>query len=311
MKTRLCVLVAGMSLLAASAFAQVNLQFGKGDDKVSFWNTTVASDVEELDPAGPMAFRVLNEEFWVADSLAGRLLLLDKAGKQKAEVAVHEPGDNRIEDFALITGPKGELTGLLVLCREPAEVLLVAPDGSSKKKLCDGFIQAQTIESAPGGTGFAVADFGKQAMFLYSAAGVLVREVKWEWSGLCFDPAGNICYLRWDEPAKINHLVIETLDGKPVRKTALAVGEHMNPRLWHVSADGECVLTFIPPEGFTGFLGLVRCDPTGKVVKNEKVTPPVVMNRFLEKNPAGDWFLAEADYNRAPDGVLRIAPFSF
>ena len=40
------------------------------------------------------------------------------------------------------------------------------------------------------------------------------------------------------------------------------------------------------------------------------MTPPLVMNRFIDNLDYGDVFVGKANYNEAPNGKLEIIPFN-
>lgn len=309
MKKCLRILALALVLLPLSLSAEIKLPFGKEEGSVSFLNANIDPNIEQLYPAGPKSFRFHGDEFWVADSLAGRLLRLDKAGKLLATLNLFKSGENEIVDFAVVANPKGELSHVLVLGGYPGEVWKVSPDGKEKTRLCKDFLQAEFIDVAPQGT-FAVGDMGKPAIFLFAADGTPIRELLWNRSVFCFDPDGNLCYLTWDPTEKKHRLVSETPDGKQIRDIVLDL-ENSSPRLWSVSKDGEAVVSFTPTGGFDGKDGIALFDVAGKIKKQDMVPPPIEMNRFLAPNPAGGWFLGTGDFGLAPKESFGITDYSF
>ena len=217
--------------------------------------------------------------------------------------------------MAVLKDSSGKLQSLLVISSKEQEIVQIAPDGKIIRKVGGmgnspgKFTQLQLVEAAPDGS-FAAADLGRQVLALFNSEGKFVREVHWEWSGFCFDPEGNICFLRWDDASKVNTLVVETLDGKSVKKQPLEIGPHTNPRLWSVNKDGETLISYIPPEGFKGKYKIALCDAKGKPESVKDLIPPVVMNRYLESDSADGFNLISADFGKAPEGTFRIIPFS-
>lgn len=315
MPTKISMLLIACAMFASAASAEVSLSYGKEDGKLSFMNATLASDVEQLHPEGPQSFRAHNGEFFVADSLAGRIIRLGADGKILAIIPVQEKPEGMIEDFALVLDAAGAVQSILALTSMNQEIVQVGLDGKVLQKLgglgdsAGKFNQFQMIETGPNGL-FAVADVGRQTLTLFAADGKVIREIRWEWSGFCFDPNGNLAYLKWNETEKANHLILETPDGKPVKDIALGLDQHTNPRLWEVSKDGEALVSYTPGDGFKGLLKIALCEASGKPKTVTDFIPPVVLNRFLAPNPKGGYFMVSADYEKAPEGAFTIVDFS-
>jgi len=294
--------------------AEISLPYGEGDGKVAFYNQVNNPDAEELHPIGPLAFRYLDGEFWVLDSLGGKLLRISGEGKIVANIHLPETSKVQVEDFAFVRGKDGKLNSLYLLYAENQEIIQITPEGKLLRKFGGigddpgKFRQFCRIETTSSGA-FCVADRGKQTLTVFSPEARPIREVHWEWSGFCFDPKGSLCRLVWDEDAKVNHLIVETLEGKKEKEILLEIGDHTNPDLLFVDADHEATMLFIPPEGFKGKYKMAICDGKGKPVKVGDLVPPKVMNRFLEKS-GGAFFLAEADFELAPKGSFKIVQFS-
>ncbi|NLI78680.1 MAG: hypothetical protein GX442_19850 [Candidatus Riflebacteria bacterium] len=303
------------ALTAPAALAGVSLPYGTGAGQVSFYNANNHPDAEEPVPLGPLSFRVAGGDFWIADSVAGRIFHVDGQGKVLATLAVPKSGPViLIEDIALIRDAAGKVQGVWALNGGAQEVVRLALDGTVVKKFGTRgdepgtFVQMHRLEVGPDGRLF-IADKGRQKILVFSPEGAFEREVPWQWSGLCLDAAGNLCRLVWDDAAKVNHLVVETPEGKPVKDVVLDLGTHFDPELWFLNDQGEACLTFTPATGFEGTFTFAVCGADGKPVKRAELKPPIAMNRYLDKAETG-LFLGVADYNDPPKGEFKIEAWS-
>ena len=315
MKMKIFLTFALFSFISGAVNGQVSLQYGESEGRVAYSNAKNHPNEEELLPIGPLSFRVHDKEFWVLDSLAGKILRISPAGKLLSTITVTFQPIGMLEDFALVNEPGQKVNSILVLQAESQEIVKIGLDGKILKKIGGRgeepgkFTQFHRIEVSPNGE-IAVSDKAKQTLALLSADGKLIREVHWEWSGFCFDPAGDICRLKWDETLQVNYLLIETPSGKKIKEFALAIGPHTNPDLWFVGKDGEAVLSYIPQEGFKGKYGVAKCDPSGKPIIVQDLVPPIAMNRFFVQAEPGNFFLAAANYDLAPEGSFKIQPYT-
>ena len=311
------IALAVLALAFSPAFPADALVLGYGTEKaqVGFINQNNQPGIEELQPWGPLSFRVHGGEFWVADTVGGRVLHLS-AGAQLLHEFDIGTTSAMIEDIALKLDAAGAVEGVLVLRSDTQEVVLMGLDGKVAKTYGGHgdepgrFLQATFVDVSATGNVF-VADTGRQVLCVFKPDGSVLREMHWEWSGFALDPAGNLARLQWDDQAKIGHLVIETPAGKKINDIGLQIEEHTNPKLWMVGKDGSSLVTYIPPEGFKGEYAWVICDKFGKVTSSGRVKPPVVMNRYLAQDRDGTWYLGVGNYNEAPNGKLTFEKFEF
>lgn len=312
------VFAATLVMMAAASpvvIAQIALPYGTGPGQVAFLNAKIQPDAEELHPLGPQSFRCTTGGFWIADSVAGRLLCLDQAGKILANLPVASGPGGLIEDLALSFSPAGDVSAIYLLDGHTQQILEVAPDGTQRRALggsgdaAGSFLQAELIEVNAAGQIF-VADRARQSLTVFAPTGAVLRDLHWEWSGFCLDPAGNLCRLHWDETAAVTHLIVETPEGKLIRDVVLDIGEHTDPRVWRVNADGEALVSWVPATGFNGAFKIASFAVTGKPLVTGVLTPPVAMNRFLDQTPDGKLIHAVANYEDAPDSSFRLEPFT-
>ena len=99
-------LLFALTFLSISAIAQANtwaLEYGEKEGKLSYYNRKSDPNFAEDSPYGPMSFRVLGDNLWVLDSIAGKLICFDKNGKLlKSIVVPNLEGFKLLEDFALV-----------------------------------------------------------------------------------------------------------------------------------------------------------------------------------------------------------------
>jgi hypothetical protein len=316
MKTLVVLLMAAALCSAAPLEGAWHLGYGDGPDQVGFMNANSAKEFEDPVPFGPLAFRVVNGEAWVADSVRARILVLGQDGKVRLTFAVPTDGPGLLEDLAVATDEAGVVTAVFVLRGHSQEIVEFAPTGDLRRTMggrgdAPGmYIQMHRIEVSKDGHLF-VADKGRQTITVVAPDGTVRREAPWQWSGLAVDAAGNLCRLHWNEDEKQNHLIIETVDGTVVADRVLAIGPHLNPELWWVTPAGEAFVTFTPTTGFEGTFGFFLGDPQGRAKKTGHLKPPRAMNRLIDHAADGTVYLGVADYDEAPHGRLAIEPFPF
>lgn len=300
---------------ASCLLAQVALTYGPGPNQVSFINAKSDPNAEELFPIGPKSFRCAADGFWLVDSLAFRLLRLAPSGEVLTTFAVASGPAGFLEDLAVVSAADGQVSALYLIDGNTQQVIELAADGTLQRTFAGHgdapghFLQAELIEVNAAGQIF-VADRARQTLTIFTSDAQVLRELHWEWSGFCLDPSGNLCRLRWDEEAGVNHLLIETADGQPVRDTILAVGAHTDPRLWRVTAAGEALVSWVPATGFAGAFKIASFDSAGQPVAVGEIVPPASMNRFLDQNAAGELIHVCADLESAPDGVFQLQPLA-
>ncbi|MFZ2955361.1 MAG: hypothetical protein WA705_00495 [Candidatus Ozemobacteraceae bacterium] len=316
---RFFIAVMFVVLVAIPAFSQTELSLAYGDapGKVAFLNSRNNPGVQEPLPWGPMSFRVNGQEFWIADTVAGRIYQLDAKGGVLGTISLPKSGKNAIlEDIALVRDPKGVVSSVWVSDGSAQEAVLYSIAGEKLKtiggrgEMPGKFRQISRIEVGPSGRLYA-SDKGKQLITVFQPDGRVARELPWQWSGFCLDSKEDLYYLKWDDQKKRLHLRAESVDGKSILDETLELPSHTNPELWFITSAGEAFITFTPDGAPIGTLKLARCTLNGKLVGILDIKLPIVMNRYLEPRGAEGVWLGQVDYGKAPDGAFRIIPFKF
>ena len=302
--------------------ADWELSFGKGKGQVGFLNGTVQKPFEEAAPLGPMAFRIYKGQAWVLDSLGGRVLCLDSAGRLLAMLQIAGlPRNSLLEDLALVSGPSGRIESVWV--GDGADGKLRRVRVSDGRILCvvgargntpAAFQQIQQIEAGLGGALF-VGDFGRAAIACFDGAGRFLREIPWSRSGFSIDSEGGISTIDYSE--NIGYIWRGYDSNGTLRKAVhLGFGDFQNPRLWVSTASGGILVSFVPQGGYRGSLRLVEFSRFGQLLNSIHFSPPTAMNRFLdfgEPSAPGKttaFWLARGDFDRAPAGRFSIIRFS-
>ncbi len=313
------LLLTALALLAPlPAPADWALPFGQGKGQVGFLNGSQVKPFEEASPLGPLAFRVLGDQAWVLDSLGGRLLAFDAAGRLTATVAVPGLASNTLlEDFALVPGPDGKpesvwvgdgADGLLRRVKAADGRLLAQTGGAGDRP--GRFGQIRQIEAGPDGAVF-VGDVGRGVVAVFDGDGRFLRELPWQRSGFALDAAGNLGMIDFAE--SVGYLW-RTYDpqGRLIRAVHLGWGDHQNPRVWGLTPEGGPLVSFVPPGGYRGWLRLVAFSGFGRSLEAVQFQPPPSMNRFVDRcgqpvpGKVGPFWLARADFEAAPAGRFAI-----
>ncbi len=302
-------------LSCAVLSAEVSVPYGEGAGKVGFYNDKNHPKSQQFPPLGPLSFRFSGGEFWIADSLGGKLIRMDGKGKILSETPVAlEKGEKlKIEDFAISVDESGKPRSFFALNSMKDEVIEISPAGKvlqrfgKRGKEQGSFIQVNRIEIGPSGKVY-VSDVGRRMILVFSAKGEFIWEKTWERSGFAIDGRDNLCFLSWNRKKKHQSLVRMNHKREARAFVGLSIlPEHMNARLWWIDQNGNALITFTAKKPGKPEFMMVLVDPAGKILHKRGFAPPFAMTRFLE--PTGDGksaWLAAADFSKAPEGTFRI-----
>lgn len=300
------------------------LAYGDEKHKLAFINQNKYPGIEEPIPFGPLSFRVIDNNFWIADSVAGKLVQVNRENKVLAELSVIPENQVKpqkayendpclqvlIEDFAPIKGEYNMLTAILVAESMENRLILVDLDGKIQKVVnIPEFKQLYKIEISAAGTIY-VADKGAQRIFVFDSDLNYLEAMSWEWSGLAVSQQEDVLYrVFFTAETGLLTLVGMNRDKEIVREVELMLPMHLNPELcWVDEEKQECLISYVPDTGFDGKFMLARVSFDGSVIKTTEMKAPIAMNRYIDKYHASTW-VAEADYNSAPKGVFKLKPF--
>lgn len=329
-KTTLLALLLMLSA-SASLMADVAVPYGEGAGQADIINYKKYPKCDDPQPTGPLSFRVVGEDTWVADSVRSKLMKFGKDGKFVSEFNTY-PSDDKafftetikdeklgetklpvllrtIDDFAPVYGEDGKLAAFWVADSCKNMLTKFAVDGTKLAELKHpDFGQLYRVEVGKGGHIF-VADKVARAIFTFDKDGKFLNKVDWEWSGFAVSGADDKLYrLTYDEKTKRNSLVVSTLDGKVLSTTSIQP-LMFDPRLWWVDEEkAECVITYSQPE-FKGFFNIVRVYLDGKTLAEGEMPAPIIMNRIIE-NRNGEVFIGKCNYFDAPEGQFEVVPFT-
>lgn len=327
MRTYSKLLAFMLMFTASNLLADVTIPYGEGSGKADFINNNKYPKIDDPQPTGPLSFRVIGDNVWVADSVGNKLMQFGKDSKLISEFSVlpkdtpaykiEKTEDNDslpilnmiIDDFAPVYNEKGELEAWWVADSCKNKLVKFSVDGKLIGEITNpDFGQLYRVEVGQGGHIF-VADKVAASIFVYDSDGNLLSKQNWEWSGMAVSGADDVLYrLMYDNEAKKNVLVISTVDGKVVSGKPLDVVGMFNPKLWWVDESiGEYVITYSPAE-FKGFYNIVRVGFDGTVKASGEVPAPIIMNRFIEKGANGV-FIGKGNFFEAPNGNFEVVPY--
>ncbi|OGK08822.1 MAG: hypothetical protein A2W80_01580 [Candidatus Riflebacteria bacterium GWC2_50_8] len=297
MSKAIVAVVAMTMLILAPAFAW-QLPFGKDAGTIGIIAPVGAEDF----PVGPASYRVVGDNLWVLDSANGRVLCFDAASKMIKQIAVPSlPKEFIIDDFALQFAGKDAVEPSAIIVVEAMERLIIKFDTDGKELLKikpENLIQLDEIEINSTGQ-FYVGDYANSVIAAFAADGKQLRQVAWQCSGFAVDSDNNLHMIHFED--KIGHFHVKlAADGAELSRIQLGLPEMQNPRLWHVNANGEYLLSFIPPEGDTNSQVLHTYSAAGEILKKVEFKNPYYVKRYLCAGKDSAW-LVDADYSKAPD----------
>lgn len=300
-----------LCVCSVTASAQINIEYGEGSGKVGYFNEKNHPGEEEPYPVGPLAFRLDGEHIWVADSIGAKMLKLDRNSKLVAEFAVvASPAECLIEDFALVKDESGVTRSLWLIDGINKKLVHFDADGNRLGEIVnEALLQPFRVETGRTGHIF-VADKAAQEIILFDNTGKLVTKTNWEWSGFAVAGENDTLFrLFFEKESQTTMLVVQKFGGEIAGEVALELPEHMNPELWWADeATEECIITYTPATGYVGKLVVVRVGFDGKVKATGELTPPYVMNRFIDRQADNDVWLGTANFDEAPQGSFKLSP---
>jgi len=313
--------------LGSISFGQISLAYGEGSEKLAFINENRFPGLEEPVPYGPLSFRISDNHFWVADSVAGKIIKVDFKGKIVREFGALSTAAKKpkpafkndpclqilIEDIAFEKGPYGSVKSVWVSDSFENKLIKIDTTGKILKEIKHpAFIQLSRIEIGQGGHIF-VADKGAQKIFIFDHKYSLIGAVHWEWSGFAVSGADDKLH-RVFFTEESRKLTLVTTDTKNIvlREIELELPIHLNPELWWVDEFNEdFVLTYTPKTGFAGKFVVVKIGFNGKVKQQSEMDAPIAMNRYIEHSDFEKLWIGKANFNEAPEGKFEIVPFKF
>ncbi|HAE37398.1 MAG TPA: hypothetical protein DCG57_02030 [Candidatus Riflebacteria bacterium] len=298
------VAVLAMTILILSpAFASWQLPFGKDAGMVGIIAPVGAEDF----PVGPASYRVVGDNLWVLDSANGRVLCFDATSKLVKQIAVPAlPKEFILDDFALQFASKDAAEPSAIIVVEAMERLIIkfAIDGKELLKIKpDNLIQIDEIDIDSTGQ-FYVGDYANSVIAVFAADGKQLRQLPWQCSGFAIDGDNNLHMIHFED--KVGHFHVKlAAAGAELSRTQLGLPEMQNPRIWNVSANGDYLLSFIPPEGDTNSNVLHTYSAAGEILKKVEFKNPYYVKRYLCAGKESAW-LVDADYSKAPDQPVKF-----
>lgn len=201
------------------------------------WNATVSGGVADGFFQGPMAFLVDQKgNFWVGDSLNGRIIGVSATGKQGREIDLIKVGRKLglATDVALLDMVPTLNGKLLVADANNNALIEVDLRGSARcfapsTQARRNWVQINRIHSDKSGRIY-VEDLPSMKTFVLNADGEFMQTLEGELS-LAVDAAGRAAMLVMDTvDQKLRHVVMSPMHGSPAEKVATLKADE--PIVW-------------------------------------------------------------------------------
>ncbi len=300
--SRVIVAVAAMMMILAPAFSW-ELSFGTEPGKVGIKAPVGAEDF----PVGPASFRVVGDNLWVLDSANGKVLCFDSSSKLIKEVAIPSlPKEWVLDDFALqFSAGSTEPVAIIVVDLMERLVIKFGMDGKELLKIKpDNLIQLDEIQIDSNGQ-FYVGDYANRVIGVFAPDGKQLHQISWQCSGFVIDHENNLHIIHYDEKAGHFHVKLNNGGTTEMARAELGLPEMQNPRIWHVNAKGEYLVSFIPPAGETNSQVLYTYSSAGEILKRVNFNSPYYIKRYLSAGNESAW-LVDAEYGKAPGQSIKF-----
>jgi hypothetical protein len=298
-------------LFSAAAFAQISLDYGTESGQVAFLNQKNTEFFEEPYPLGPLSFKVFAEKFYIADSMGGKILVLNKKNELLESIKfTDKPASMIIEDIALVT-EKGKIKAFWLIDSMTNNLVKVNKKGEKLATIdSENLAQPFRVEISASGRIY-VADKIKRKIFAFEPnSHKLALELPWQWSGMALSPDADVIYrVFYTEESQSSFLVSADKNGTITKEVQLNLGKHFNSELWWVDeSKQEFVMTYSDSAKHVRRFTIARVGFDGEIKGKKELIPPYVMNRYIDKCGNSVW-LGDANYEQAPDGQFKIDTF--
>ncbi|HNS10271.1 MAG TPA: hypothetical protein PKN29_11255 [Candidatus Ozemobacteraceae bacterium] len=297
------VTLMAMFMFAFSSPAFCNWEIPFGQEKAQVGITAPVHD-EDM-PVGPGSYRAHGSDIWVLDSVKGRVLCFGADNKVRQEVALPALGkDFILTDFALQLGENGEVKAVATIDMRAKEIVVAGLDGKEIKRIKAGnMMQLDEIDVDRNGQVY-VGDYAVASIAVFSADGIVLRNIPWQASGFAVDSSNNLHMLNYSEGSG-HALVTIGADGKEVARHEIGMAEMQNPRIWAVKDSGECLVSMVPPSGDPSKQKLMLFSADGKPAGSADFANPYYINRYIAAAKDSIW-LVKADYLKAPGEPVKF-----
>lgn len=305
-------------LLLISVFLMINssvlmagvaLNYGTGSGQFGYINAKTNPGEDIPVPIGPQSFRACENGFWVLDTIGNKLVKVDFNGKILREITYAGPKEKILaEDFYVLNKEDGSLDCIWIIDGYNIRLLQIMPDGKIGKTIeNDKMIQPMEIEIDSNGN-FMISDYGMQKIFVLTKDGGHVSEIAYQWSG--FVPgtqAGTLYRLEFENQTQQLSLIRQTYDNKILASIPLGLSGHYNSHIWWVDEDtNEMLITYKLKATEPGKKCFAVVGLDGKIKSQGVFTVPIAPTRKIVRDSKGKTWLIDADYGKAPDGLLKI-----
>lgn len=301
--SRVIIAVAAMMMILAPAFSW-ELSFGTEPGKVAIKAPVCAEDF----PVGPASFRVVGDNLWVLDSAVGKVLCFDSSSKLIKEIAIPSlPKEWVLDDFALqFSDPNlAEPTAIIVVDLMERLVIKFGMDGKELLRIKPAnLIQLDEIEIDSNGQ-FYVGDYANRVIGVFAPDGRQLHQVEWQCSGFAVDRENNLHIIHYEEKTGHFHVKLNSGGTTEISRASLGLLEMQNPRIWHVNARGEYLVSYIPPTGETNSQVLYTYSSNGEILKRVNFNSPYYIKRYLFAENESAW-LVDANYGKAPGQPIKF-----
>ncbi len=307
--TALCLI--SITLISSPGFAQISIPYGAGSGKVGYINNNSHPKQENPVPIGPLSFRIVNKQIWIADTVGNKILKFEKSGQPAGEIQLAKADEMMLtEDFAAQFSPTGDLTDFWVINGFRSKLEKFSPDGKKLDELKSAnFAQPSKIEIAQNGKIY-VSDDVMQQIMVFDKNKKLLSQIPYEWSGFVLAKEPDSLYrLTYDQESKTSNLIKQTFNNKVLSSTKLNLGNHYNPNIcWFNPETNNIAISYKTtdnPKGKQNF-SIIGIDGSNK--STQEVNIPIAMTRHFALDESGQTWLGEAHYGLAPKGTLKIIP---
>lgn len=193
-------------------------------------------------PMGPSAVRFIDNSLWAVDSIAGRFVEFDLAGKEQKAVTVKDGDKLVIADFAFQKDAAGKLAALWAVGSERADLVKIDLEGKVLASFVTDLCFPAQLELLPQNR-LAVLDQGLSVVFIYDETGRKLWQHQCLGKGFVAEANGDLLFLsRKQEAVALSRRVDAT--GLIVELCELPVGVDANPSLLMSRENGELIFSF-------------------------------------------------------------------
>lgn len=260
-------------------------------------------------PMGPSSVRFNDGSLWAVDSIAGRFVEFDSAGKEQKSIGVKDASKLVLADFVFEKSVDDKTVAIWAVGSEQADILKIDLEGNVLASFSTGLSIPGQLELLPQKQ-FVILDQGQSVFAAFDESGKKLWQQECLGKGFITEASGDILFIsKKGETAVLARRINTT--GQVVDLFEMPVGIDANPSLLIGQSKDEIVFSFHSLAEETGeyAYNISRISLDGKPMASMTTTfPAAFINRVIVSDGQKLLFVSFVEENSTY--ILRLSDFA-